>query len=254
MSIGFIGTGTIAGAMVAGLSGLPQPPDILVSPRSEAVSTGLAARFANVRRVGSNAEAAKADIVVLGMRPAQLSEAMAGLRFGPQQIVLSLVAGLSLDELRKLVPQARLAAAVPMPGIARRIGPVTLYPGLPELVALLGPLGDLFVVADEARLNMGGLSTFMSSYFELQARLIATAIAGGAPPDDARRYVVSLLGMLADTARCTAPEDFGRLVEEHQTKGGLNERVRNKLLAEGWFDAVPEALAAAAALSWTALG
>jgi pyrroline-5-carboxylate reductase len=188
------------------------------------------------------------------MRPAQLSEAMAGLRFGPQQIVLSLVAGLSLDELRKLVPQARLAAAVPMPGIARKIGPVTLYPGLPELVALLGPLGDLFVVADEARLNMGGLSTFMSSYFELQARLIATAIAGGAPPEDARRYVVSLLGMLADTARRTAPEDFGRLVEEHQTKGGLNERVRNKLLAEGWFDAVPEALAAAAALSWTALG
>lgn len=254
MTIGFIGTGTIAGAMVEGLSGLAAPPTILVSPRSEAVSTALAARFANVARAGSNAEVAAADIVVLGMRPAQLLEAMTGLRFDPRQIVLSLVAGLSLDELRKIVPQARLATAVPMPGIARRIGPLTLYPGLPELVALLGPLGDLFVVADEARLNMGGLSTFMSSYFELQARLIAIAVAGGASPEEARRYVVSLLGMLADTARRTAPEDFGRLVEEHQTKGGLNERVRGRLLAEGWFDAVPEALAAGAALRWTALG
>jgi pyrroline-5-carboxylate reductase len=254
MTIGFIGTGTIAGAMVEGLSGLPSPPAILVSPRSEAVSKALAARFANVRRAGTNAEVAEADMVVLGMRPAQLAEAMAGLSFRPEQIVLSLVAGLSLAELRKLVPAARLARAVPMPGIARAVGPVTLYPGLPELVALLGPLGDLFVVADEERLNMGGLSTFMSSYFELQARLVAIAIAGGAPPEEARGYVMSLLGMLADTARRTAPGDFGRLVEEHQTKGGLNERVRARLLSEGWFDKVGVALAAGAALKWTALG
>ena len=80
------------------------------------------------------------------------------------------------------------------------------------------------------------------------------AAAGGAPPEEARRYVVSLLGMLADTARRTAPEDFGRLVEEHQTKGGLNERVRARLLAEGWFDTAGVALAAGAVLRWTALG
>jgi len=254
MTIGFIGTGTIAGAMVQGLSGLAAPPAILVSPRSEAVSTTLVARFANVARAGSNAEVARADVVVLGMRPAQLAEAMAGLHFGPQQIVLSLVAGLSLAELRKIVPEARLARAVPMPGIDRAVGPVTLYPDLPELVALLEPLGDLFVVADEARLDMGGLSAFMSSYFELQARLVEIAIAGGASPEEARRYVVSLLGMLADTARRTAPEDFGRLVEAHQTKGGLNERVRARLLTEGWFEKVGVALAAGAALKWTALG
>jgi pyrroline-5-carboxylate reductase len=254
MEIGFIGTGTIAGAMVEGLSGLPSPPAIHVSPRSQSVSTALAARFANVRRADSNAEVAEADIVVLGMRPAQLAEAMAGLRFRPEQIVLSLVAGLGLAELQKLAPAARLARAVPVPGIARGIGPVTLYPGLPELVALLKPLGDLFVVADEGRLNMGGLSTFMSSYYELQARLIAAAVAGGAPPEDARRYAVSLLGMLADTARRVAPGDFDRLIEEHQTKGGLNENVRARLLAEGWFEAVGVALAAGAALSWTTLG
>jgi pyrroline-5-carboxylate reductase len=188
------------------------------------------------------------------MRPAQLAEAMTGLRFRPEHIVLSLVAGLNLAELRKIVPEARLARAVPMPGIARAIGPVTLYPGLPELVALLEPLGDLFVVDAESRLDMGGLSTFMSSYFELQARLIAIAVAGGASPEEARRYVVSLLGMLADTARRTAPDDFGRLVEAHQTKGGLNERVRGRLLVEGWFDKVGVALAAGAALKWTALG
>jgi pyrroline-5-carboxylate reductase len=254
MTIGFIGTGTIAGAMVEGLSGLPQPSDILVSPRSEAVSRRLAASYGNVRRVNSNAEAAEADVVVLGMRPTQLREAIEGLSFGPDQIVLSLVAGLGLAELEKLAPRSRIARAVPMPGIARGLGPVTLYPALPEIIALLEPLGDLFVVTGEDRLYVGGLSAFMSSYFELQKTLIETAIAGGAAPDDARRFVVSLLSMLADTAQRTPAEDFDGLVEEHQTKGGLNERVRNRLLETGWFVAVPEALATTTTLSWKALG
>ena len=53
---------------------------------------------------------------------------------------------------------------------------------------------------------------------------------------DARGYVVSLLGMLADTAQHTPDASFGSLVAEHQTKGGLNERVRATLLEQGWFD------------------
>ena len=252
--IGFIGTGTISGAMVEGLSLATVAPEILVSPRSETVSTRLAATYPNVRRAASNAEVATAEIVVLGMRPAQLEAAIAGLVFGPEQIVLSLIAGLSLADVQAIAPRSLVARAVPMPGVARAIGPLTLYPAVPELVDLLSPLGDLFVVENETRLNMGGLSAFLSSYFELQNRLIAQAIASGVEPEEAWQFVVSLFGMLADTARVTPIEAFGRLVEEHQTKGGLNERVRAKLLASGWFEALPEALTAVTTLSWKTLG
>jgi pyrroline-5-carboxylate reductase len=252
--IGFIGTGTISGAMVEGLSRQSPAPEITVSPRSEAVSRDLAERYPNVRRAASNAEVAQAEIVVLGMRPAQLEEALKGLDFAPEQIVLSLVAGLALADVQKLAPHSRVARAVPMPGIARATGPLTLYPDLPELVELLAPLGDLFVVKSEAELNMGGLSALMSSYFELMNRLISQAISSGVESEDARQFVVSLLGMLADTARRTPTDQFGKLVEEHQTKAGLNERVRAKLLAAGWFEALPEALAEVTALSWTKLG
>ena len=254
MRIGFIGTGTISGAMVEGLSGLPQAPEIIVSPRSEAVSSRLATRFANVRRAASDAEAAGADIVVLGMRPAQVKEAMAGLAFGPQQIVVSLIAGLELSEVQALAPSARVARAVPMPGIARRIGPITAYPDVPEVTALFAPLGELFVVPDETRLNMGGLSAFLSSYYELQKTLIAAAMAAGASEAEARRFVVAELHMLSETARATPPESFDDLVVEHQTKGGLNERVRQKLLDGGWFAQLPAALHGVTQLSWTKLG
>jgi len=237
MTIGFIGTGTISGAMAEGLQRLPDPPAVFVSPRSEVVSSRLAALHPNVRRATSNAEvAAEADIVVLGMRPTQVEDALEGISFRHDQIVLSLVAGLSLAEVQQLAPQSRVDRAIPMPGIARAAGPILVYPGLPETVALLSPLGDLVACTAEAQLTMGGLTGFMSAYFELQHTLIERAVSAGVGRDEARKYVLSLLAMLSGTANLTSPEHFDGLVVEHQTKGGLNERVRRHLLDAGWFD------------------
>ena len=80
MQIGFIGTGTISGAVIEGLQSLPDAPEIIVSPRSEGASLALAARFKRVTRAASNAEVAKADMVFLGMRPMHLDDAIAGHR------------------------------------------------------------------------------------------------------------------------------------------------------------------------------
>jgi pyrroline-5-carboxylate reductase len=241
MAIGFIGTGTISAAVIEGLQSLPDAPEIVVSPRSEGTSLALAAKFRRVQRAASNAEVAKADIVFLGMRPAHLEEAMASIEFGSGQIVVSMVAGFALDDIRKRWPQPKICRFIPLPGIARGTGPMATYPAVPEIVKLVSPLGDLFVVADESKLSFGGLSAFMSSYYELQRALIDAGATAGLSPTDARKYVVSLLGMLADTARHTPDAQFGALVAEHQTKGGLNERVRATLLDTGWFD-VPAAV------------
>ena len=254
MAIGFIGTGTISSAVIEGLNRLPSPPEIVVSPRSEAVAARLAAQFPTVRRAASNAEAARADIVFLGMRPAQLDAAMEGIAFGPHQILVSMVAGLSLQAIRARWPEPRSCRFVPLPGIARGIGPIATCPAIDEIVALTTPLGDLFVVEDEAKLSFGGLNAFMSSYYELQRALIDAGTGAGLAEPDARAYVVSLLSMLADTARRTPPEDFGALVAEHQTKGGLNERVRATLLAAGWFDAPAAALHETTTLDYRKLG
>jgi len=254
MRIGFIGTGTISAAVIEGLHSLPGAPEIIVSPRSEATSLGLAARFSNVSRAASNAEVARADMVFLGMRPAHLDDAMAGIEFGPRQIVASMVAGFGLDDMRARWPQPRLCRFIPLPGIARGIGPMATCPALPEIVALFGPLGDLFVVSEESKLHFGGLNSFMSSYFELQRALIEAGTGAGLSETDARGFVVSLLGMLADTARRTPDALFGGLVEAHQTKGGLNERVRATLLAQGWFDRPAAALRETTTLTYTRLG
>lgn len=254
MEIGFIGTGTISAAVIEGLQAGADAPQIVVSPRSEAVSSALAAKFPKVRRAASNAEVARADIVFLGMRPMHLDDAMAGIEIGKGQIIASMVAGFSLADIAKRWPAATVCRVIPMPGAARRSGPIAMYPRVPDVFELMAPLGDLFVVPDEGKLGFGGLNAFMSTYFELQRMLIEVGSAAGLSEADARGYVVSLLSMLADTARHTKPEDFGKLVEEHQTKGGLNERVRAALLARGWFDVPRDILRETTTLSYKKLG
>ncbi len=254
MRIGFIGTGTISAAVIEGVQSLPDAPEIVVSPRSEATSLALAAKFRNVSRAASNAEVATADIVFLGMRPVHLDAALAGIAFHAGQIVASMVAGFSLADIRARWPEATVCRFIPLPGIARGIGPMATYPAVPEIIKLMAPLGDLFVAADESRLHFGGLNAFMSSYFELQRALIDAGTAAGLSPSDARGFVVSMLGMLADTARHTPDAVFGSLVAEHQTKGGLNERVRAQLLASGWFDAPAAALHETTTLGYKKLG
>jgi len=254
MRIGFIGTGTISAAVIEGLQSLPDAPEIVVSPRSEATSLALAARFKRVSRAASNAEVAKADIVFLGMRPMHLEEAMAGIEFGEGKIVASMVAGFGLSDIRARWPKATVCRFIPLPGIARGKGPMATYPAVPEIVKLVSPLGDLFIAPDEARIHFGGLNSFMSSYYELQRALIDVGTGAGLSQSDARGFVVSLLGMLADTAQHTPDAAFGTLVEEHQTKGGLNERVRAALLEQGWFDKPQAALTATTTLSYKKLG
>ena len=138
MKLGFIGTGTITEAFVLGLQHKHAPHEILLSPRSETVSTALAARFANVTRLASNAEiAARSDIVFLAMRPAQLEEALDGISFRAGEIVVNFVAGLSMAELQVLAPASRVCRVLPLPMIARGAGPVVCYPALPAVLKLV---------------------------------------------------------------------------------------------------------------------
>jgi pyrroline-5-carboxylate reductase len=177
------------------------------------------------------------------------------LRFRTDQTVISCVAGTPLDEVAALVAPARACRLVPLPMIARHEGPIVLYPALPEVKQLVERLGDLVVPATEADFaTYAAGSAAMSSYFALQGAMAAWMTARGAAADAASTYVRSLFRALSETAQRTAMADLPRLIERHETPGGLNERVRRTLDARGWFTAPGDAFAALTALRRTDLG
>ena len=245
-SIGFLGVGTISEAMVRAMAGRESVADaILLSPRSTERSARLAEEFARCERLDSNqAVIDSSDIVVLGMRPQQVDDALTGLRFRDDQVVASLIAGTPPSGIATLVaPATRVCQLIPLPAISLRRGPLVISPPLPEVVAAMAGLGEIVTLEDESLIRtLSCASAFMSTYYEMQNALIDWIAAQGIDESTASRYVRAELDGLAAVGWATPDSERAALPLEHQTKGGLNERVRARLLESGWFDELTGAI------------
>ncbi|MEK9735844.1 MAG: NAD(P)-binding domain-containing protein [Candidatus Nanopelagicales bacterium] len=240
--MGILGVGTIAEAVVRAMCARPgQSDEFILSPRSEARSKRLAQEFGNCRRADSNQEVIDgSDIVVLAMRPQDLDEALEGLTFRQDQIVASFIAALPPSQVAELTaPAIRTCQVIPLPAIAIHRGPLVISPGIPEVVEVFDGLGDVIVLDDETKIRvLSCASAIMSTYYEAQNRVIDWIIDQGVAPQTASLYIRSELEGLASVGKAVSEDQRAELPAEHQTPGGLNERVRAGLLAAGWFDAL----------------
>lgn len=245
-SIGFLGVGTISEAMVRAMASRDGNADTLfLSPRSVDRSERLAAEFERCTRLDSNQDVLESsDIVILGMRPQQVDEALADLRFRDGQVIASLIAGTPPSGIAPLVaPATRVCQLIPLPAISLRRGPLVISPPLPEVVRALDGLGEIITLDDESLIRtLSCASAFMSTYYEMQNALIDWIAAQGIDEETASRYIRAELDGLAAVGWATPDSERADLPREHQTRGGLNERVRARLLEIGWFDDLVQAV------------
>jgi pyrroline-5-carboxylate reductase len=243
--LGFIGCGTITAAIVTGLNASGYDGPIAVSPRNAQVSADLARRFANVTVAATNQAALDAcDVAILAVRPQILAAVLPELRFRPDHQVISLIAATSLAYLRVgTAPAAAVTRAVPMPMVARRQGPTAIYPASPVAKALFDALGSAIELSDEQRFDAFTAATgLMATYFRFVDTAAKWMDEQGVAPDQADRYVRQLFWGLAGTAMAAPERSLGELVEEHQTRGGINEQVRTHLETKGMFTELAVAL------------
>ncbi len=240
--IGILGVGTIAEAVVRAMCTRPgQADEFVLSPRSEVRSRRLAEEFDNCRRVDSNqAVIDESDIVMLAMRPQDLDAALEDLVFREDQIIASFIAALPPSQVAELTaPATRACQLIPLPAIELHKGPLVISPGIPEVVEAFDGLGDVIVLDDETKIRvLSCASAIMSTYYEAQNRIIDWIIDQGVAPQTASLYIRSELEGLASVGKAASDDQRAELPAEHQTPGGLNERVRAGLLAQGWFDAL----------------
>ena len=242
---GFVGTGAITRAMVEGLSAVDPAPETVVSPRSAAVSAGLAARFANVRVAADNqAVVDAAACVVLATRPDDARTVLADLTFSSDQVVVSVVAGLSVAELAAAVaPAQEVARAIPLPSVAARQGLVPVFPPQPAALALFRELGAVVALDDEVAFDsFSAASAFAATQLDLLATVEAWLVGRGVPAPDASAYVRELIRGLSDALAEEPDRELALLASDHATPGGLNEQVRTYVRGHGVHELVATAL------------
>lgn len=235
-SIGIIGVGEIARAIVDGLCGGGYTaPTVYLSPRGAAVSAELAHRHPSVHACTSNQEVAeKAAVVIVAVRPEALDEALGQVRITSGSLVISVVAGVDHEELHILLgPTATVVRAIPLPAVCRRDSVTVIYPPHPMVKALFDDLGGTLELDDStAFAALSATSGTIASYLHYLATIAAWAGRHGMDPVQADRYIRGVFRGVSD-ALADGSRSLAELAADHETPGGLNEQ-----LHRAWFDEI----------------
>lgn len=206
LKLTFIGPGVMAEAMITGLirTGLAQPEQMTAAgPRAER-GEELRGRY-GIRVSINNAEAAAgADVVLLTVKPQKLEKVLAGMRgmIKPQALVLSIVAGATIQSIAQRLNHPNVVRA--MPNTPAQIGEgITVWtasaqvtqPHLELARQILGALGDEIYVEEESYLDMAtALSGTGPAYvFLFLEALIDGGVHLGLPRRIAEQLVVKTI-------------------------------------------------------------
>jgi pyrroline-5-carboxylate reductase len=245
MKLGFIGTGTIASAMITGLKSGNWGETIVVSPRNSATAARLARLFTNVEIAATNQEVLeRCDDIVISVRPQVAAEVLNTLTFDKRHHVISVVATLSLATIQGLVPAAgRVTRAIPLPPISALHGATAVFPPDRSTIKLFDKLGSSIAVDTESSFDaLLAASSAMATYFRILGTVEGWLVAHSIPPGQARRYVSQLFYGLAIAGQETPVQSLIELRHEYTTAGGLNQQLHDTLDGDGFFDLLHEGL------------
>ncbi|SFX54698.1 pyrroline-5-carboxylate reductase [Streptomyces atratus] len=212
-----------------------------LSPRGARTAAELSQRYPNVRVCADNQDVAnRSEVVVLAVRPQDRAEALAGLRVGDDGVVISLMTGVGIGELREtLGTGAPVVRAIPLPTV-RELRSVTVT--CPSHPVADDGLGGALPLADESAFNvLSALTATLTTHYGYLATLTAWAARQGVPAEAADRYVRSLFQGVGRSLG-DDKQSLGQLVGHHETPNGLNERIRTTWFGTANSEALTKAL------------
>lgn len=227
MKIGFIGAGNMTQALVKGLveSKEIHPDHIFISNRTPGKLIKLQEQFQIQTRPHNQEIIADCDVVVLAVKPQDLTMALEGLtgQFSKHQIIISLAAGIPFSTLEKQIPEGRLVRLMPnTPSLIGRgvIGYMAQdYKDdfVTSLVEdLFGNLGYILQVDTEDQLDdlMVSCSSGTGFVFELMMYWQDWIEERGFAPDVARKMIIETFA----GASLLAAQSAGVEIEELQSR------------------------------------
>ncbi|MEW2352861.1 NAD(P)-binding domain-containing protein [Spirillospora sp. NPDC029432] len=243
-SIGIIGVGEIGRAIVTGLCDGDRAPEVFLSPRGAATAAELSERYENARVCVGNQEVVDhSDVVIIAVRRQDRHEALAGLTVDADKLVVNVMAGVDLDDLRRtLATTAPIVRAIPLPAVRERRAVTVTYPSHPTADSLFEYLGGVLPVADETAFNVfSALTGTLTTHYSYLATLTSWATGHGITPDDAEAYVRGLFQGIGRTLN-DRTRSLRQLAADHETPNGNNERIRTTWFTPANAEALTTAL------------
>ncbi len=239
MIVGFVGAGSMAGAMARGLAG--EVDGMLFTDSGSGRALGLAEEVRG-EAMGSNRELGeRADVVVLAVKPAMLEEV--GAELGGVKAVVSLLGATPLARVEAAVPGAEVARVMPNVAVEVRRGVLCVAGSVSaEVRGMLELLGQVVELPDSEFDAATAVMGCAPAYLALAVEAIADAGAeAGLEPELARELVVETTAGTAELLRLRHPADVREAVA---SPGGSTEAGLEALDRGGARDAFEAAVRA----------
>jgi pyrroline-5-carboxylate reductase len=220
MILGILGVGHLAATMLTGLlkSGF-DPASVLLSPRGK--GRELSARHAIPLAADNRALVEKADVVLLAVRPADASAAVADLPWRMGHVVISACAGVALECLP--VAPARAVRAMPLTAAEINASPTVCFPEIAEANMVLERLGPVIPLASEADFEVATVNAAVYGWAQDLIRRTAEWSAQKGADAQAMRRLVALTFVAAGRLIDEKPDPMGALLADLVTPGGITE-------------------------------
>lgn len=229
MRLGFLGTGTIAEAVVRGLA--PDGHQITISERSAMRAAWLAEAFETVSVAVNQGVVDASEVVFLGLMAEHAAEVLVGLRFREDQRVVSFMAGMAIEEVAALVaPAQAVAVLLPYPGIAQGGSPILALGDVGVIEDLFAPANTVYALRDAA-----DLEAYLCAQAVLSPAVQMVGVAAewmGGKNAQGEAFLRHLVGSSLMSGAC-AP-----MLTALNTEGGYNQRLRQHLEAAGMREAL----------------
>ena len=246
MNLGFIGTGKITSAVVAGIcKSKISFKKIILSPRNKNVAKKLKRQFRKVSIAKNNQEIVNScNWVFLAVTPQVGQKIIKNLKFKLTQTIVSFISTMTLPQLKKVIKvKATIVRAIPLPPISLRKGPVPLFPPNKKVKNFFDKLGTTVEINNEkVSKNFWSTSGMMAPFYEFLNIISNWLVKRGVKRDKAQKYVTSLFLALSEEAVVNSNKDLRYLVKESQTPRGLNEQGVKELRKAGFYRSTEKTL------------
>ena len=238
-SLGFIGVGELARYTIEGLRRGGHDGPIRLCPRNREQAAWLAANRDCEVLADNQAVADASDILVLATRPADCLEALSALQLRADRVLLSVVAGVTIAELRGAVSgEVTIVRAMPVSSAAVGASPTLIYPRHDAVAALFECCGASIAVDDERHFDQGTiLACVYSWYFALFEALIEATGGPALPRATAAELVLGMARGAAELALARPAQSPGEIAAQIATDGTFSRLGLDRLERERAFDA-----------------
>ena len=239
MNLGFVGTGKISSSVIEGIAKSKIIyKKIIISPRNKIIAKKLKKKIKRIHIAKNNQEIInKSNWVFLAVTPIVGKKIIKELKFKKNQIIVSFISTITLEELKKLIKvKAKIVRAIPLPPISLKKGPVPICPPNKKVKDFFNKIGTTVEIKNEKlSINFWSTSGMMASFYELLRVMISWLVKRGVKRDSAQKYITSLFLALSEDAVANSKKDLKYLVKESQTPRGLNEQGVKELTKAGFY-------------------